>query len=237
MIRYERHWAPRYRYRQVVYVQTRWGNRDRASRVELETHYSHELRYADDQRAELDIFVDQIDVYYEGRYLGNVQNVPESLGHVQATVYKEGTVLFDRDIFVLGDPYEGFEVISTRHYEGYVMDDFRESDGYRAGRLDLIRGRVSRISRARLFDPYNASGYYPISVLPENEGWLWDFGADAISAATDDYDYYYGYDSSVRGGSARLQADPLRYENEVSFRTDAGTDVLLKRESQIQRVK
>ncbi|MCH8277209.1 MAG: hypothetical protein IIA50_06715 [Bacteroidetes bacterium] len=237
VIRSRRHWAPHYRYRQVVYVQTRWGSRQRTSRVELETHFSHELRYADDQRAELDIFIEQIDIYYEGRYIGKVERVPESLGRVRATVYRDGGVHFDRDIFVLGDPFAGFELISTKHYNGFVMDQFRDSDGYRAGRLDLNRRRVSRISRSRLFNPFDASGYFPISVLPENEGWLWDFGADAMSAATDNYDTYYGYESDGRHETSSYGADPLRFESELSFRTQAGADVYLRRESQIQRVE
>jgi len=235
VIRVNRYWAPRYRYRQVVYVQSTLGRDARRTRVELETRYRHRVLAATDDRAELEITIEAIDIYYEGRLLGTVDYVPDELSRLHATVYSDGRIGFDREIFLLGDPYRGFELVSTLYYPGSVLNEYRAADGYIAGRVDLRTGSVYRIAGSRLFDPYAASGYIPVSLLPENEGWLWDYGADAISAATDDYDYYYGSGSAL--GIDRYLSDPYSSSDEYSFRTPAGADVVLRRESEIQRVE
>ncbi len=117
VIRAKRYWAPRYRYRQVVYVQSRYDRQAHTTRVELETHYRHRLVSANDNSAQLEITIEAIDLYYEGRHLGSVDWVPEDLGRIYATVYNDGEIQFDREVFLMGDPYEGFELISTRYYD------------------------------------------------------------------------------------------------------------------------
>ncbi len=187
--------------------------------------------------AELEITIEAIDVFYKGRHLGSVDYVPENLGTIYATVYNDGEIQFDREVFLVGDPYAGFEMISTRYYDGYVFDRYRSSDGYRAGRLDLRTGEVYTIGRSRLFDPDASSGHIPISLLPENEGWLWDYGAEAMSAALDNYDYYYG--SGARGYSPETtyRSDPFRSADEYQFTTGTGTNVYVRKDTEIQRIE
>lgn len=207
----------------------------------METQYSHRVVSSNDQMAELEIQIEAIDLYYEGRHLGSVDYIPEDLRTVYATIYVDGQVRFDREVFVLGDPRVGFEMVSTPFYDGYVLDEYRRGDGYQVGRLDLRSGSVYRVRSSRLFDPFAASGYIPISLLPENDGWLWDYGADAISAAIDDYDYYYGPDGGRSAGrydgSTGFQSEPLYSADEYAFRTRAGADVSIKRDTEIQRIE
>ena len=191
--RYRRHWKPHYQYRQVVNVYVgnarHWNN----ARVELRTRYHQELRYADDNKAEIDIYIDAIEIYDNGYFIGEVTRIPERLSRIGAVVYRDGEIRYDRDVFLVGDPGVGFEMISTRSYGNFVYSDYRRNDGFRVGRLDLRRGKVRTRRNSRLFDPYGYKGYAPISLLPENEHELFDFGLDAISYYYhDEYDPYYG---------------------------------------------
>lgn len=220
-----------------MYVKSDYENRTRISQVELETQYRHRILSSNDQMAELEISIEAIDLYYEGKHLGSIDYVPENLGTVHATVYANGEIRFDREVFIVGDPYEGFEMISTRYYDGYVLDEFRRGDGYRAGRLDLQSGSIYRINSSRLFDPYAASGYIPISLLPENEGWLWDYGSEAMSAGLDNYDYYYGTAGVGMASGSALLSEPRLSSDEYQFHTRAGADVLVRRDTEIQRIE
>ncbi len=235
VVRYQRHWAPTYRYRQVIHVQTVIRGNRYQSEVEVETVYRHSVRRATDDYAEIDVEIERLELYQDGQYLGYVDDLPSRLRKTRATVYRDGVVEFDRELFLVGDPYVGFEVISTRAYEGYVLDAYHHSDGYYAGRVDLRRNRVKTIRSSRLFKPHRFDGLVPVSLLPRDEGWLGDYGADAISAVVDDYDWYYG-------GSASRNApvsgnEPLRQEDGWEYRTQDGSDITFQRESRIQRVQ
>ncbi|MEX0822354.1 MAG: hypothetical protein WD021_09435 [Rhodothermales bacterium] len=177
--RHRHGWSPRYRYRQVVYVDT--GSRRRDARIELHTVYRHRVRRADVRRAELDVIVERIEVFEGGRFVGAVDRIPGNLSSVRATLYRDGETRFDRQLYILGSSHDGFEVISTRYYGGRVWDRYDRRDGYRAGRLDFRRERVVPVRRSRLFDPSGYGGYVPIELLPEDEVWLADYGHRAPS--------------------------------------------------------
>ena len=191
--RYYRNWNPHYRYKQVVYVNVGHGTRYRRARVDVRTEYQQEVRYADNNKAVIDIYLEKIEVYENGYFCGEVYRIPDHLSHIEATVYRNGEVVYDRDVFILGDPEVGFEMISTRHYGGYVLDHYDRSHGYEVGKLDFRRKRVYSRSYSRLFDPYGRNGFVPISLLPE-ERHVADFGYDSVSYNyyNDDYDPYYG---------------------------------------------
>ncbi|NQV73627.1 hypothetical protein HQ496_10920 [bacterium] len=235
VLRYERHWSPRYRYRQVVYVESNWGSRNRSSRIEMETVYRHKVRYATDDYAVLDIEIEEVALYEGNRYLGKVDRIPRNLSQIEATVFRDGQITFDRDVFLVGDRRAGFEMISTKFYDDYALAKYRASDGYRVGVLNLRSESVRSVSRSRLFDPRDYNGFAPISLLPEDEGWLWDYGVEAISAASDDYDAYYGYEGG--NGRAYRSESRLNASAEYSYGTDFGAQYKIKRESNIQRVE
>ena len=192
--RYRHGWRPRYEYRQVIYVDAGWGsNYRRRSQIDVRTTYYHELRHASGNKAEVDIYIEGIEFYENGRYLGKVHNIPKRLGRIRATVYRDGYVKFDRNVFIVGDSYSGFEMISTRYYDGFLLDAYRPSHGMRVGVVDLYRGRVVSSSYSRCFDLNNFDGYVPVSLLPDDQGWLLDYGNASYSANYYDHDpYYYG---------------------------------------------
>jgi hypothetical protein len=237
LVRYERHWAPRYRYRQVIRVEVYHDGRRDWSNVEVETYYRHSVRRATADWAEIDIEIDQIDVYDGNRYLGYVDRLPGDLKKIRATVYRNGDIRFDREVFLVGDPFVGFEVISTRHYDGWAQDNYRPDDGYRAGRVDLGRHRVQPIRRSRLWDPYRYTGVVPVSLLPDQQGWLWDYGVEALSAVYDDYDYYYGGTGAVAPRGPSEDPGLLYGADEWSYKTRDGADVRYERESNLERVR
>jgi hypothetical protein len=191
--RHHHGWRPRYRYRQVVYVNAGWGQQRRRSQIDVRTYYYHELRHATNDRAEVDVYVEQIELYEDGRYLGTIDHIPERLGRTRATVYRNGEVRFDRDIFVIGDSYAGFELVSTQFYNDFVLDAYRSSHGLRVGKVDLRRGRVVPTSYSRLFQTRDFQGHVPVSLLPEDHSWLLDYGNQSFSGAYyEDDPYYYG---------------------------------------------
>ena len=193
--RYHHGWRPRYQYRQVIYVDARWGcQHRRESRVEVQTSYYHELRHASRNKAEVDIYIERIEFYDEnGGSLGEVHDIPKRLSRIRATVYRDGHVTFDRNVFIVGDAYAGFEMISTRYYDGFLIDAYRPSHGMRVGVVDLYRRRVVPASYSRHFDPNHFDGYVPVSLLPDDSGWLLDYGDASYSATYYDQDpYYYG---------------------------------------------
>ncbi|GAB5519932.1 MAG: hypothetical protein RhofKO_21830 [Rhodothermales bacterium] len=261
--RYRQRWRPRYTYRQTVYVEAGWGNGYRDAEVEVQTYYSQEVRKAGRRSAEIDIYIDQLDIYENGQYLGTVRDIPRELGRVRATVHRDGRVKLNRDIFIVGDSYSGFELISTRYYDGFVLDHYRGKHGYRVGEVDLYRERVHKKRRSELFRPNDFNGFVPISVLPEDVDWLTDYGQGSVSA------YYYGDDPDVfygsygdgysdygdtnrpyysqRGNSQgqplsapALQprtTDPLQLSDDQQFNTQNGATIRLKRDTQIQRIR
>lgn len=191
--RHRHGWRPRYQYRQVIYVDAGWGNNHRRSQIDVRTYYYHELRHATNNRAEIDIYVERIELYQNGRYIGDVQDIPERLGRIRATVHRDGHVDFDRNVFVVGDLQAGFELISTRYYDGFLLDSYRAQHGMRVGAIDLRRGRVVPTSYSYLFNPHDFNGFVPVSLLPDDTSWLLDYGEASFSAAYYDSDpYYYG---------------------------------------------
>lgn len=252
--RYNRGWSPMYRYRQVVHVDAGWGRHSRRSQLDVRTHYRHRVRSASRHRADVDVYIDRIEIFDNGHYVGEVRHIPADLGRVRATMYRDGAARFDRDLFIVGDPYVGFELISTRHYGGFILNDYRRSHGFHVGVLDLRRERVRPVRRSRLFDPYDFRGFVPISLLPQDEAWIGDYGYGAPTRHWygDDDVYYYGrpddYGSynrieprtSTDGRSSSFSipnVQPLERSDDETYRTESGAEIRLKRETTLERLE
>jgi len=191
--RHRHGWRPRYQYRQVIYVNAGWGSHRRESQIDVRTSYYHELRSASRDKAEVDIYIERVEFYENDRYLGEVHDLPKRLSRIRATIYRDGHVTFDRNVFIVGDSYAGFEMISTRYYDEFLLEAYRPSHGMHVGVVDLDRGRVVESSYSRLFDLNHFDGYVPVSLLPDDTGWLLDYGNASYSATYYDHDpYYYG---------------------------------------------
>ncbi len=252
--RYRRAWSPRYRYRQVVHVESGYGRDRWTSRLEVRTTYRQRVRHASRNRAELDLDIEAVELYQDGRYLGRVNRIPNQIGRVQATVRRNGRISFNRDVFVVGSREVGFEIVATRAYDGYFLSDWRRDDDLDVARLDLRRGRAERVRYSRLLDYDGFRGYAPVSLLPEDERWLGDYGPYAVSTyAYDDdfydsygYDdgYYYGYESGAtprydvgaRGETAGT-SPTLQGESDDTYETPSGARIRLRREAEIQRLE
>lgn len=194
--RYSRAWSPRYRYRQVVYAESGWRGRGWESRYEVVTTYRQRILDASASRARLELLLDDVAIYQDGRYAGRVTRFPYDFERVRATLYRGGRVDFDRDLMVIGDLRDGFELVLTRAYGGYAYSRWRRGDDVRAARLDFRRETATFAGRSRFFDPYDYAGYAPISLLPADADWLGDYGLYSASA----YPYVgYGYDGGWNG--------------------------------------
>ena len=178
----------------MVYVNVGWGRRHREARIDIRTDYEHHVKYADHNKAVVEIYLNRVEVYEDGYFLGEVYKIPNRLSHIEATIYRNGDIVYDRDVFLVGDARAGFEMISTRHYGGYVMDHYRRGHDIDVGRLDFRRHRVKTRRYSRLFDPYDFNGFAPISLLPEDDQLLADYGDESLSYGyyNDEYDPYYG---------------------------------------------
>jgi len=257
--RYRRGWSPTYRYRQVVYTEAGWGRRRHDARLDVRTYYRQRVRSASRSRAVVEFEIRRIEIYEDGRFVGQVSHIPTKLSRVTATLHRNGRTQLDRDLFIIGDPHAGFELISTRHYGGFLYDHYRPSHGYRAGVLDFRRGRVKAISRSRLFHPNDFRGFAPIYLLPEDEVWLGDYGHGAPSHhwyGDDDY-YFYGYAAPVQaphstasssvamaprtttsGREAALpSAQPLQRRDDRTFQLEGGGQIRIQKEITLERVE
>lgn len=201
----------------------------------METTYRHKVRWANEEYAVLDVSIEQIALYDNGRYLGLVDRIPEHLATIEATVFRNGDIAFDRDVFLVGDRREGFELISTPFQDGYVGSGRGWDQDMSVGRVYLRSGEVVPTRYSRLFSRRSFKGFAPISLLPEDEGWLWDFGAEAISAERDDYGAYYGYssDAAVRFQSSQAYEAESRYDYDTEF----GASFSVDRKASIRRVE
>lgn len=245
--RHRRAWKPRYRYRQVVHVRSVWGRHRRSTRIDVRTRYHHRVRWANAHRAEVDVYLDAIELYAGGRYLGTVDRIPAHLRRVRATLYRDGRARFDRELFLVGDPHVGFELIATRPYDDYVLGTYRRGDWVKAGAVDLYAGEVVPMRRSRLFRPHDFDGWAPVSLLPEDIWWRIDVGIDAVSArpyhaASEPYeggkDYYYGPASADNRREKAVQShEPLHRTRDDTFRLEAGVRVDMTREVHLERLQ
>ncbi|MBT8399349.1 MAG: hypothetical protein KJO98_02635 [Rhodothermia bacterium] len=232
--RFRGHWRPRYRYRQVVYVDAGWGGHRRSSRVDVRTYYRHRVLHANDQYAEIEIEVDAIELYQNDQYLSTIDRIPGQLRKLRATVYADGRIDFDRNVFIIGDARSGFELIATRYYQDYLYNAYDSQHGYRVGSVDLRRGRVKMKKHSRLFDPYDFGGFVPISLLPDDDR-LWDYGRPYLEGSHqgDGAGWYrnyrereYDYDDDYE----------LSRNFDISYRTPQGAEIRMERSTYVDRL-
>jgi len=265
--RHRRAWRPRYRYRQIVNVNATWARRRHSARIDVRTQYHHRVLRAGPRRAEVVITIDAIELYAGGRYLGVVDRIPRPLRRVKATIYRDGPTRFDRNLFVIGTPRLGFELIATRSYDRPLLGAYHRGDGLNVGRLDFYAGEVVPVRRSRLFRPHAFNGLAPISLLPDRAAWRFDVGIGALSAYPyrgddyydgyegggdwDDREYeryeydrddfdderYFGPSSDSEGRPTLRGLDPLRRSYDDTVRLPNGGQVTMAREVHLERIQ
>lgn len=257
--RYRTRWSPRYRYRQHVHVRAGRGAFRRTQELEVVTTYRQRVRSASRGRADVEVDVERLELYRNGRFVGEVHHLPRHLRRITARIYRSDRVRFDRDLFLVGTPRRGFELIATRHYDGHVLSAYERGHDVEAGALDFRSGRVVPVRYSRLFDPYGRSPLVPTPLIPDDPALLLDYAGRLHSAPHyhdrpkdrryDDRDYHAPYadrhgDSDIdvyfrKGGTP---GGAPGYESEVRtreqhLRTHQGGEMLLKREMQLERIE
>ncbi|NNE48216.1 MAG: hypothetical protein HKN37_16310 [Rhodothermales bacterium] len=235
--RYRYDWRPRFRYRQVVYIETGWGGRRRDNKVEVHTYYRHRILHADDRYSEVEIEIDAVDLYQNGRFLSTVDRIPGSLKKVRAIIHADGQIEFDRNLFIIGDAGTGFELIATRYYTDHLYNAYDDRHGFKVGRVDLRKGKVKKVRRSRFFDHGRFVGYAPISLLPDDDR-LWDYGQQPVSDRYNNRGRETGWSRDYRGndqpyydGDYELSRDYLD-----SYQTSDGGEARLERATVVDRL-
>lgn len=228
-------------------MEAAWGRNRRSARIDVRTRYHHRVQWADAYQAEVVIYIDAVELYADGRYLGTVDRIPRHLSRVEATLYRNGDATFDRDLFLVGDPQAGFELIATRAYDRPLLGAYHRGDWVKAGVLDLYAGEVVPVRRSRLFRPHAFNGYVPISLLPDRLDWRCDVGVGAISAYpyhpdrydADRYDesYYYGMPASRAAPFAKVPTGMRERSDRDTIRLEGGARVELQRTVQLERIQ
>ncbi len=192
-------WSPRYVYEQTAFVP---DGRGRETRLELIAEYRQRVVSAGRNRSEIELDVESFQIYENGRYLGRVDRIPNSLSRMRATVSRRGDVRVDRDVMLVGTRRTGFELVVTSG-RGAWHDAYYGRDGVRIGKIDLRRGRVREARGSRLLGRGRYDRLVPVSLLPDDPSWLLDYGDYSISAFPYDRDRYddYGYDDGYYYGS------------------------------------
>ncbi len=234
--RFHKHWRPRYRYRQVVYVDAGWGGQRRSSRVDVRTYYRHRVLHASDQYAEIEIEVDAIELYQNDQYLSTIDRIPSQLRKMRATVYADGRIDFDRNVFIIGDARSGFELIATRYYNDYLYNAYDARHGYRVGRVNLRDGKVKMKKHSRLFDPYNFGGFVPISLLPDDDR-LWDYSRPYLEGSYRGEGDGTGWYRNYRDREYDYDDDyELSRNFDISYRTPQGAEIRMERSTYVDRL-
>ncbi len=192
-------WSPRYVYEQTAYVP---DGRGRETRLELVAEYRQRVVNASRNRSEIELDIESFQIYENGRYLGRVNRIPNSLSRMRATVSRRGDVRVDRDVMLVGTRRTGFELVVTSG-RGAWHDAYYGRDGVRVGRVDLRRGKVRESRDSRLLGRGRYNRLIPVSLLPDDPSWLLDYGDYSVSAYPYDRDRYddYGYDEGFYYGS------------------------------------
>ncbi|HET6569316.1 MAG TPA: hypothetical protein VFG50_15215 [Rhodothermales bacterium] len=245
--RYDRGWKARYEFRQVVHLQNGNGWLGRETQLDIRTQYHHRVLRADAYRAEVEIVIDRIEIFDAGRYLGAVDYVPAALNRFHAVIYRHGGVDLDRSVFLVGDPYAGFEMVVTDYYDGSWLPGYQHARSIRTGYVDLRHRRVVLQSRPRLFVPRNEDRFVPISLLPRDGRMLADYGYGSPSVylhGRPGYHYYgggygdtdYYLEDALQPRGATQNYDGLELREQGPIRMDDGVQVRLRRETQLKRL-
>ena len=189
---YRRGYTSHFVYKQRIKTQAGYGNQYRNSVLDVRTHLRKKVRYVSGDRVKIEFRIERIEIWDGNYILGEIRHVPSSLGRTEAILYPDGYVEFDRMSYLVGSPESGFELISTRYYGDNLLTAYERTHGFRVGILDFYRSRVNKVRYSRLFDPYNFSGLVPISLIPDDDYWGFQYAAGGYQH-NDDY-YYGNYD-------------------------------------------
>ena len=243
-------WASNYIFKQYVYMDNGWDYN--GSELEIRTRIRQETRRSSFNNARIEFMITGIDLYQDGYLLGSVQNIPSYLGRVSATIMPSGRVDFDSMVYLVGDPYAGFELVNTRFSSSFLIGSILGYNRTRVGAIDLRARRVYDIRNSNYLNDRNYRDNAMVPLVPESDDWGLGYTVAGFDYRDDWYFDQRGYaydDYKTRTGrtyrSAQSQgdreraipskSDGFRNGNDQTFRSDSGTEVRLRRRVEIQK--
>lgn len=218
-------WSPVLRYRQRVRVESdrRYGYG--SSVLDIRTSYRQRVSGGYSSGDRVEVRIERIEVYQDGRYLGYVDyyDLPRDFDHVTATRMRNGELRLDDDLLLVGEASVGFELI---RFDG---NDFYGSwrRQYDALSLDLRRSSTRRVGYSRLFDPYAYRGYVPVSIVPDLQDDFYGYNGGYYGQSGSGYGQpgysRDGYEGPVQGRSPRGRTDGSGTVNTPSSRPQGGS--------------
>ena len=204
-------WSHTFVFNQYVTLDGGWSSRWDSELQVRTTLRQRTNRYS--RNADLEFDIERIQIYENGRYLGEVRSLPYNFSRVKASVSRNGQPRFENMIYLLGSPDEGFELMNSDFNNSYLSSWFRNRRAQIAS-IDLRSRRVRTTYRSQfLNDVYN--DYVSIPLVPESDNY-------GLGYATSDWDYYDNggyYNDSYRSNSNRNN----NYDNDAIYGRAAST--------------
>ena len=187
---YRSGYTRRFVYRQRFKSNSHYNGRSYGVELNVHTQLKKKVRNISRDRVKIEFEIERISLFDGNVFLGDVDRIPGNLDEIEAVVHPDGYVEFDKMVHLIGDLDSGFELISTRHYNGSLLSSYENGHRMDVGELDLRDGRVHKVRNSRLFNPYDGyNGLVPISLLPDDE----QYGFQYLAGGHDyDHDYYRG---------------------------------------------
>lgn len=152
----------RFAYRQIV-------SGHPAGDVEVVSTFKRKIRGVHREYVDVEFELDRIEVVSRGQFLGEADRFPGSLRTMRAKVYRDGFVQFDRMLYVVGNDYTGFELLSTRYCGGDLTRAAYECLDARAGDVDFYDERVHSTGYSELLGLAQSGRAVSVALVPDEE--------------------------------------------------------------------
>lgn len=186
-----------------------------AGDVEIESTFKRRIRHVRHDYVEVEFELDRIAVSSAGQYLGDADAFPGGLRTIRAKIYRDGFVQFERMLYVVGNEYDGFELLSMRHCGDPVrasIDCLRP----RAGEIDFYDRRVHGTRYSRLLELSRHGRAVPVALVPDEEylgfQYVMGYGSSRDGYYSGSYDYSSLSRYDEHGTAYRLSADEYRHD-------------------------
>ena len=238
----------RFAYRQIV-------SGHPAGDVEVVSTVRRKIRSVHREYVDVEFELVRLDLSSAGRFLGTVDRFPGDLRRMRAKIYRDGFVQFDRMLYVVGNDYDGFELLSTRYCGGDLGRASYECLDPKAGEIDFYDERVHSTRYSRLLPLAQTGRSVPVALVPDEEylGFQYMVGyggsSDGYYSGSFDYSSLSRYDGN--GTAFRISAEKgvsgfesaqggwtdvpggFAHQSVVSYPGENGVALELQRQSEI----
>ena len=241
----------RFAYRQIV-------SGHPAGDVEVVSTVRRKIRSVHREYVDVEFELVRLELASAGRFLGTVDRFPGDLRRMRAKIYRDGFVQFDRMLYVVGNDYDGFELLSTRYCGGDLGRASYECLDPKAGEIDFYDERVHSTRYSRLLPLAQTGRSVPVALVPDEEylgfQYMVGYGGSSDGYYSGSYDYsslsrYDGNGTAFRispengiGGFESAQdgwtdvSGEFTHQSVVPYPTDGGGSFELQRQTVIQAI-